>query len=93
MPAFQSKTIKFAHSGMNWNRPVDLIPEGQVCYAKNIRIGQQGITARWRNYLADLRRQHPPITRLNNYLASCSTYIVEGIPSLRAGRPSAYKSA
>ena len=42
MPEFQRKTYKFTHKGMNWNGSADNVPEGQVCYARNVRVTQQG---------------------------------------------------
>lgn len=42
MPEFQKRNNKFAHKGINWNAPVDLIPEGQVPYARNVRVTQEG---------------------------------------------------
>ncbi len=42
MPEFTKKINKFAYKGMQFNRPVDDIPEGQVCYARNIRTDQLG---------------------------------------------------
>jgi hypothetical protein len=41
MPEFSKKSVKFNHKGMQWNRPIDAIPDGQICYGRNIRIGQQ----------------------------------------------------
>jgi len=41
MPEFQRKPSRFTHKGMQWNRTIDTIPDGQVLYAKNVRITQQ----------------------------------------------------
>jgi hypothetical protein len=41
MPAFQRKTVPFTHQGMDWVHPPDKIPEGKVCWAKNIRVLQK----------------------------------------------------
>ena len=38
MANFQRKQIRFMHSGMNWNTPVEKLTEGQVCWAKNVRV-------------------------------------------------------
>ncbi len=37
MPEFQPKSFRFACRGMNLNRPIDAIPEGQYEYLKNVR--------------------------------------------------------
>src|SRR5215471_7574214 len=42
MPDFQRKTIPFLHRGMNWNSPVEKLADGQVCWAKNVRVLEQG---------------------------------------------------
>src|SRR5215475_6045098 len=42
MPDYQRKTIPFLHRGMNWNNPVDKLQDGQVPWAKNIRVKEQG---------------------------------------------------
>src|SRR5262249_51412825 len=42
---FQRKTIPFLHRGMNWNSPVEKLQDGQVCWAKNVRVLQQGTIA------------------------------------------------
>jgi hypothetical protein len=41
MPEFQRKRTRFPGT-MNWNATVDAIPEGQLCYARNVRVTQQG---------------------------------------------------
>jgi hypothetical protein len=70
MPEFQNKVNKFLHRGMNWNAAVDSIPEGQVCFAKNIRVTQQG-TITQRPGLQDICELGGTyihsISRLNNY--------------------------
>lgn len=40
MPEFSKKPSKFKHAGLQWNRPVDDIPEEQICFGRNIRVGQ-----------------------------------------------------
>lgn len=42
MPDFQRKGIMFAHRGMNWNAPVEKLPDGQIPWAKNVRVLEQG---------------------------------------------------
>lgn len=42
MPEFQKKQQRFIHKGQNWNRPVDAIPENQICFGLNIRATQNG---------------------------------------------------
>ena len=70
MPEFQSKASKFTHKGMQWNTPTDAIPEGQVAFAKNLRINQQG-TVTQRPGMTDIRdlggTYIHSISRLNNY--------------------------
>ena len=39
---FQRKQVPFLHTGMNWNSPVEKLKDGQVCWAKNIRVLEQG---------------------------------------------------
>ena len=41
MPEFQKKVAKFTHKGMQWNRPIDTIPDGQICYGRNVRVTRQ----------------------------------------------------
>lgn len=45
MPAFTRRTRKFTHKGMNWNTSVEMIPDGQVCFSRNLRVPQQGQVA------------------------------------------------
>src|SRR4030095_7795242 len=42
MPEFTKKRVRFSNQGVNWNATVDAIPEGQLCYARNVRVTQQG---------------------------------------------------
>jgi len=42
MPEFQRKTVPFLHRGMNWNSPVEKLQDGQVSWAKNVRVLEQG---------------------------------------------------
>src|ERR1700741_1955443 len=42
MPEFKKKAQRFLHRGQNWNSPVDTIPDGQICYGRNVRVTQQG---------------------------------------------------
>jgi hypothetical protein len=42
MPEFKKKAAKFQHKGMQWNRPIDAIPEEQIVFGKNVRVTQQG---------------------------------------------------
>jgi len=42
MAEYQRKTIPFLHRGMNWNSAVEKIPEGQLPWAKNVRVLAQG---------------------------------------------------
>jgi hypothetical protein len=47
MPAFQRKNVRFVNGGMNFNRSVDTIPDGQINYGRNIRSTQAGtVTSR-----------------------------------------------
>lgn len=47
MGAFQKKIKKFQYRGLNWNKPVDLIPDGQAAFARNVRASKDGeITTR-----------------------------------------------
>lgn len=39
---FQRKQIPFLHQGLNWNSPVEKLKDGQVCWAKNVRVLKQG---------------------------------------------------
>jgi len=39
---FQRKLVPFIHRGMNWNAPLEKIPEGQLPWAKNVRVLAQG---------------------------------------------------
>lgn len=73
MPAFQRKTIPFLHQGMDWVHPPDKLPEGKVCWAKNIRVLQQdtvtsahGITL-WSNIEAGSAIYCHSLSRLNNF--------------------------
>lgn len=73
MPEFSRKNLKFAHGGMNWNRPIDAIPDGQVCYARNCRVVQQGsITGRpgLTSYIDLGGTFTHTTTRLNNFDAN-----------------------
>lgn len=73
MPEFTPKTIRFAHSGMCWNAPIDAIPENQICYAENVRVLQQGtVEARpgltdWVNLGGGGRNFIHSIAVLNNF--------------------------
>ena len=42
MADFQRKQIPFLHKGLNWNSPVEKLQDGQVCWAKNVRVLEQG---------------------------------------------------
>lgn len=77
MPEFQRKSVKFKHSGMQWNRPIDSIPEEQICIAKNCRVNQQGaITQRPGHTLfATLTGAYThSIARMNNYNTNLIAY-------------------
>lgn len=83
MPEFQKKSVKLQHKGMQWNRPIDSIPEEQICLAKNCRVNQQGaITNRPGHTLyATLSGTYThSISRLNNYntglIAFTSLYVI-----------------
>jgi hypothetical protein len=39
---FQRKPVPFLHRGMNWNAPVEKLQDGQVAWAKNVRVLEQG---------------------------------------------------
>ena len=39
---FQRKTIPFLHNGMNWNLPVEKLPDGQYPWCKNVRVVEKG---------------------------------------------------
>src|SRR5215831_15823185 len=39
---FQRKTIPFLHRVLNWNAPAEKNPEGQIPWAKNVRVLEQG---------------------------------------------------
>lgn len=38
MANFERKQIPFLHKGLNWNSPVEKLQDGQVCWAKNVRV-------------------------------------------------------
>src|SRR5215471_14121942 len=42
MPDFTRKNIPFLHRGLNWNAPAEKIPDGQISWAKNVRVLEQG---------------------------------------------------
>lgn len=42
MAEFQKRISKFTHKGMAWNQPVDMIPEGKIAFARNIRATKNG---------------------------------------------------
>lgn len=42
MAQFSHKTVPFLHKGMNWNSPVEKLQDGQVSWAKNVRVLEQG---------------------------------------------------
>lgn len=42
MAEFQRKTIPFQHNGMNWNTPVEKLADGQIPWAKNVRVLERG---------------------------------------------------
>lgn len=42
MADFQRKQVPFLHAGMNWNTPVEKLADGMVCWAKNVRVLEQG---------------------------------------------------
>ena len=73
MPEFQRKTVRLQHKGMQWNTPVDAIPETQICYAENTRVLQQGtVESRpgltdWVNLGGGGRQFIHSIAVLNNY--------------------------
>jgi hypothetical protein len=70
MPEFQRKQNRFKHTGIQWNMPGDAIPDGQVAYARNVRVTQQGtVTQRpGLTSFASLGGQYThSIARLNNF--------------------------
>lgn len=42
MPAYQKLNKKFICRGMNLNMPIDMIPENEFAYLKNVRTYEDG---------------------------------------------------
>lgn len=98
MPAYTRKTIPFLHRGMNWNATVDKIPEGQVAFAKNIRVVQEGsvTSAQGTSLFATLSGKSyiHSISRLNNSnpaigIGFTHTYVIGADNSLYVGSSAA----
>lgn len=93
MGEFQKRTQKFTHKGMNWNRSVDTIPDGQICYGRNIRSYEEG-TITQRNGVTVFSNLGGTFThsiaRLNNFDATLVnfdyTYVIGQDTKLFVGK-------
>jgi hypothetical protein len=72
MGQIQRKNVRMINQGMNWNRTIDTIPDGQICLGYNVRATQKeeivsrpGLTGY--STLATSPVYAHSISRLNNY--------------------------
>lgn len=71
MPEYQRKNTKIVHKGLQWDTPIDSLPEGQVPFAKNVRVPQ-----------VDSVTQRPGLTKFADISASPGAQYVHSISKL-----------